>query len=484
MLIKDIIDTIAPKTTNLYKLKTDTNISNIEYRLENVSTDTVFFAYKGASFDSVNQAIELYKQGKILLIVTDRVLDNDIDYLIVDNVRAALSILSQPYFNNPLASVKSIAITGTNGKTTISYILESICTAYGRSVVKIGTNGIFISGEFFENNLTTPSGFEVARYLNIGINKGCNYLISEVSSHALDQRRIEGLEFDIAVFTNLTGDHLDYHKDMDTYFLSKARLFTDKLSKDKIINISSDYGLRLVKLVGKEAVTYSIDKKSDISVKNYNLSINGIEATITLFNQPLEIKSSLIGRHNLENILAAATVAKLLNIPDNIISKGIESLKTIDGRLERVADDNVTIFIDYAHTDDALSHVLNSLIEIKTHRIITVFGCGGDRDQSKRHRMGKVATSLSDITIITTDNPRSEMPAKIIEDIMVGVDKSREYFVEEDRSRAIHQAINISKKGDIILIAGKGHEKYQIIGDKKIYFDDHAEVKRYLQQLA
>ena len=487
MLIKNLITILSAKEENIEEKKINKEVKSIGYHIDdvvnNVDDGLVFFAYKGNNFDSTDKAIELYLAKKISVIVTDRTLPKNISHIVVDDVRTALTLASIAFFENKLDRLKKVAITGTNGKTTTSILIGAILSYAKNKIVTIGTNGIFIDKEVFDNNTTTPSGYDFVKYASLGVDAGCSYLVSEVSSHALDQNRLKGVSFDVAVFTNLTGDHLDYHKDMDNYFDAKSKLFEDNYSDIKVINITSKYGEKLLaKLDRSKCVTYAVGKEADVYCIDYKISIDGLDATIFIHGVEYNIKSKLIGEYNLENILASIAAAKSLSIDDEIIIKGIETLEAIDGRLQRVQAKDFTVFVDYAHTDDALENVLNTIGSIATRRIITVFGCGGDRDKSKRTRMAKVAERLSSVVIVTSDNPRSEEPMNIIEDMLSESTDRSSFIIEVNRTSAIKKAILLADKGDIILIAGKGHEKYQIIKGEKMIFDDTEEALMYLKE--
>ncbi len=445
------------------------------------SNGTIFFAYRGESYDSNKDAVNIYKNGDVKFIVCEHKLDESIPHAVITNGRELLSKAFSYFFHEPMEQYKSAAFTGTNGKTTSTYIMESIFHAADMKTCRIGTTGIKLDNEYIETDNTTPSPFLVFESLAKGLEKGCSGLTMEVSSHALAQGRINGAFFDTAVFTNLTGDHLDFHKNMEQYFDAKKLLFTDKYSKYRVVNTSHDYGKRLASLIKENLITYSInDKNADIYPVEFISNIDGISGDISFFGKKIHISSKLIGSYNLENILGAAGAAYALGISYDNIIKGIMNLENVPGRLEKYSKNNITAFVDYAHTDDALSNALSSLKQVAEGRIITVFGAGGDRDSGKRPRMAKAATELSDITIITSDNPRTEDPEKIIYDILKGVIDNSEYYVEIDREKAVAKAVSMAKPNDIIFIAGKGHETYQIIGKEKHHFDDREVVAKYL----
>lgn len=480
MQIKDLISALNP-----LKVVVDAEIENLKVESisddsRNKETSTVFFAYNGESYDSHVDIERICKSSLSKVVVCEKELDNSINHIVVENGRAALSTAYKLFYNNPLEKYKSIAVTGTNGKTTTTYLLNSIFREYNRKSVLIGTVGAYIDDEYVTLNNTTPSSKDFYSILNEGLNKGCEYLATEISSHALSQGRIFGAKFDCSVFTNLTGDHLDFHKNMDNYFKAKSMLFDDLMSNFKVVNKSNEYGEKLSKLIKNNLITYSINNNADIYPKKYDFDVTGIKATLSVFGKDVNISSHLVGEYNLENILAAISAAYAIGIDEKAIVNGVSSLNNVSGRLEKINGNGYTVFVDYAHTDDALKNVLKTLRKIANNRIITVFGAGGDRDNTKRPRMGRIAEELSDVVVITSDNPRTEDKNKIIEDILVGIINTEAVIIEADREKAIEKAINIALKDDIILIAGKGHEDYQIIGKDKFPFDDRLIAKKYI----
>lgn len=482
MKIKDIVEKLDVTAVNYLGKE------NIE--VENIATDsrnpkgTIFFGYCGESYDSNDDVENIYNKGLAEFIISEKKLSDNIAYAVIKNGRYMLPKAFSAFYDEPMKKYRSMAVTGTNGKTTSTYIMDSIFSTAGYKTCRIGTTGIKIDDEFIETDNTTPSPALVFSSLKKGQDMGCSAFSMEVSSHALAQGRINGAFFETAVFTNLTGDHLDFHKDMEHYFQAKALLFTDDYSKHRVVNTGHDYGERLAKLVNKNLITYSgLNNNADIYPVKYTSTVHGIDAEVSIFGKTINIHSSLIGEYNLENILGVVGAAYSLGIDMDVIAKGINNLKNVPGRLEKYMNKNITAFIDYAHTDDALINAISSLKQVASGRIITVFGAGGDRDATKRPRMAKASTSLSDITVITSDNPRTEDPEKIIDDIVKGVVEGSTYYVEVDREKAIEKAVSLAKENDIIFVAGKGHETYQIIGKEKIHFDDREMVQKYLGRL-
>ncbi|MDP2928465.1 MAG: UDP-N-acetylmuramoyl-L-alanyl-D-glutamate--2,6-diaminopimelate ligase, partial [Candidatus Omnitrophota bacterium] len=377
---------------------------------------------------------------------------------------------------NPSKKLKIVGVTGTNGKTTITYIIENILKAAKRPAGVIGTINYRIGQRRMPARNTTPGPFELQALLGKMLKRGVEDVVMEVSSHSLDQGRVDHLLFDVGIFTNITKEHLDYHKTIDKYFDAKARLF-HKLKKNGVAVLNNDDSMvaGLKRRIKSDLITYGLNHKSDVMAHNIRLSVDSSIFTIKTFKGSFEVKTKLIGKHNVSNILASAAAAIALRIPLNIIKRGIESLGAVPGRLEIIdAGQPFKVFVDYAHTEDALYNVLSLLREIVPDRkIITVFGCGGNRDSLKRPLMGAVACKFSDRVILTSDNPRFEDPFVIIAQIESGIKgEFLNYDIVEERQDAIHRALKLARQGDVVVIAGKGHEKYQIIKDRMIPFDD------------
>ena len=449
----------------------DMDVTDITWEANNIKENSICVLYKGVNYDSHESIDIFYKTGKICCFIVERECEG-YPYIRVENSKIALALISKNYFNINNSDFSSTGITGTNGKTTISYLLENIYKEANKNTVRIGTVQYKVGDEIINASTTTPSSYVFYSLLENAKAKNIKNMISEVSSHALSQYRVFGFVFDIAVFTNLTGDHLDYHSSMEDYFRAKRELFTKKYAKKAIINIDDIYGKRIYLSTKLEKYSYSFGIDGDIHVEKAEFSLNGIKAHLSLFDQPMYIESPLIGKHNLYNIMAAILAAYKSGFSINTIIDGISSLDNIPGRLEKLEKDKVYFFVDYAHTDDALENVLQAIIPFKKRKIILVFGCGGNRDKTKRPRMGRVAKRLADIIVITNDNPRNEDPQMIIQNILSGIKNRNNVYIEIDRKKAIYLAHSLSKEGDIILIAGKGHENYQLISGQKYFFDD------------
>ena len=407
------------------------------------------------------------------------------------NAREALAKISTAFYGQPASKLKLVGITGTNGKTTTSFLVESILREAGLNPGVVGTINYRYAGKVLPAPNTTPESLDLQRLLNDMVESGVKAAVMEVSSHALSQERVAGCVFDVAVFTNLTQDHLDYHITMERYFEAKARLFTDFIDEGKtaVINMDDLKGEDLSKRALGRVIGYGIKGRgieTNIYPKDIKLGVEGIEGTLATPSGEIKIKSSLIGEFNLYNILAAAGAGVGLDLTVEVIERGITALKNVPGRLERVdAGQAFAILVDYAHTPDALERVLSTIRGLTDKRIITLFGCGGDRDRGKRPIMGRIAAEYSDIVIVTSDNPRTEEPLKIIEDItsgIVGAYGHAPLQVIPDRREAITEAIKEAREGDVVLLAGKGHEDYQIIGSQKIHFDDREEAIKAVRE--
>jgi UDP-N-acetylmuramyl-tripeptide synthetase len=412
------------------------------------------------------------------------------------------------FFGNPSERLTVIGITGTNGKTTSAYLVESILQRAGLEAGVIGTINYRYAGQTFDNPITTPESLDLQRILAEMLRAGVSHVVMEASSHAIDLYRIRNCWFDIAVFINLSQDHLDFHGDMESYWASKKRLFTEYLIEGPkaghavaVINCDSKNGSELADVLRVPVIKTGSRPSDTVFAGNTQCDRNGIAGEISTPGGKFHFKSRLVGKHNLENILCAAGAAHALNLAAGALKPGIEAVAAIPGRLEHIENNaGRFVYVDYAHTPDALENVIKALSGVMQRRIICVFGCGGDRDREKRPLMGEIAARLCDLAVVTSDNPRTEDPMAIIAQILEGARKtnSREYcaadlangfkdkgyVVEADRRRAIQLGIRVSEAGDTILIAGKGHETYQILGTSTIDFDDREEAKKALRAVS
>ena len=462
-------------------------ISGIALDSQKVGRGYLFAALRGEKQDGhsyIKQALERGAAALLLERFTDDV-PQGVTVVEVEDSRVALAGVAANFYGRPARSLTMVGITGTNGKTTITYLLESIWKAGNKNPGVIGTIDYRFSGRRTEAPMTTPESVEIMRLLGEMRDAGVDRVAMEVSSHAIDKERILGCEFDAAVFTNLTQDHLDYHGSMENYRNVKKRLFTELLrdsSKERkysIINIDDPAGVQIADEAVGEVITYSIDNPgADVYAFDHSVTGSGISADINTPWGRLEVSSRLFGEHNLSNILAAATAALATGSTPSEVEEGLARFSVVPGRLERVENPcGFEVLVDYAHTPDALKNVLTAIRPLTPGRVVLVFGCGGDRDRAKRPIMGRIGMELSDVLIITSDNPRTESPEKILDDVERGVKEAagpdeKAYSRIEDRRTAIKEAVGIARPGDTVLIAGKGHEDYQIVGTVKHPFDD------------
>jgi len=486
--------------------ETSGEVSALCFAADKCVKDSLFVAVSGLQTDGHRFIPEAISRGaRFIVYEKDEPLPSEVVAIRVSDSRRALGRLARNFFGNPSASLTLLAVMGTNGKTTITYLLESILKAAGFNCGVLGTVNYRYNNQTYPAPNTTPESYEFQRIMRAMADEGVTHVIAEVSSHAVDLKRVDDCDFDLGIFTNLTRDHLDYHLTMENYFQAKKRFFAEILPQSKkvhpqkmAVNADDPWGQRILREVSLPALTYGLESDCAVKAGDYALSLSGIKARIHLGGESVSVSSPLIGKFNLYNILAAAGAAFILQVPPDVIKKGIENLSSVPGRLEAVASSSgINVFVDYAHTDDALRRVLQNLAELKKQRIITVFGCGGNRDRGKRPLMGEAAATLSDLTIITSDNPRLEDPLAIIAEIETGIDLSkvqktspenlrlqngtRAYTVIPERKKAIEAAVNEAQTGDIVLIAGKGHEDYQILGTRKIPFDDRAVTRQILE---
>lgn len=481
-------------------------ISTLTNRAQDVQPGDLFVAIKGFSTDGHDYIEQAVAQGAAA-IVCEKAVPSDVATIIVEDTRKALAQLAAEYYRHPSADLMVIGITGTNGKTTTSYLIESILQAAGFSVGVIGTINYRYGGNVFDNPVTTPESIDLQRMLSEMRSAGVTHVVMEVSSHALDLHRVHRCHFDLAVFTNFTQDHLDYHKDMEHYWACKRKLFMELLPASKgktkhraVLNVAVPKGLELAREVNYPFLSCGEGMGNDLNAVTAQFDLHGTSARISSPQGELDILSPLVGRHNLENIINAMGTGMALEIPPETIVAGIESVENVPGRLERVPNAHRRfVYVDYAHTPDALENSLLALRALTADRIICVFGCGGDRDRDKRPKMGAIAGRLSDLMVVTSDNPRTEPPLGIIKEIVAGIVgtcdhkydlvdlthgfQAKGYVVVDDRREAIELAVMVSRPGDTILIAGKGHEPYQVVGRQKFPFDDRLEAHTALAGL-
>ncbi len=470
-------------------------VLDIAHDSRKVKPGSLFVAVRGFHSDGHQFISQAIKQGAMAIVAEKQEgppVPADTPLLIVDDSRRALALLANAFFGHPSRRLMLIGITGTNGKTTTTYLVKSIIEAAGHTAGLIGTIDYRVGDKVYPAPNTTPESLELQRLLSEMVGLGASHCVMEVSSHALALNRIEGCEFAAAGFTNLTQDHLDFHESMDAYFRAKLRLFTG-LSPESwaIINSDDARGVELVKKTGARVITTGFSELANVRpAGTIRHGINGLMFDAVSPAGTIPVESSLVGRYNVYNILTAIGIGTALGVSADMIARGLRSMKAVPGRMEKVDDGQpFGMIVDYAHTEDAIVRLLESVREITAKRIITVFGCGGDRDRTKRPKMGAAAIKGSDVVIITSDNPRTEDPLSIIRDIEQGLvehgvktsaqDAAKQvapgkkpYIVIPGRHEAVAVAVGLAKPGDVVVLAGKGHEDYQIIGEKKMHFDD------------
>lgn len=449
-----------------------------------VTQDSLFVAVKGYAVDG-HTFIDTAIAAGASVVVAERDFNAPagVTKVVVHDMRRALPVIAANFYGDPSAKLVMTGITGTNGKTTITYLIERILALAGRHPGVIGTINYRYRETVREAKNTTPGPLELQAILSEMVRHDVDACIMEVSSHALDQHRVDRIAFDAAIFTNITSDHLDYHRTVDDYFAAKVKIFgLLKKGGAAILNGDDSRVAALKKNLVCRSLTYALGGDADVRAEKAMLSLDGSSFTAVTPSGRYEITTRLIGRHNISNILAAIAAATVYGVTPEVIQTGIRTFGIVPGRLEPVElGQPFKVFVDFAHTEDALYNVLGLLREVSTRQIITVFGCGGARDRTKRPLMGKVACRFSDKVIITSDNPRSERPSAIIGEIERGIAGAfGNYRIVEDRERAIETALKLASPGDIVVIAGKGHEKYQIVGDAVIPFDDCAVARRVL----
>ena len=461
-------------------------ITGISYNSKTTKTGDIFVCLVGEHADGHEYVESAIKNGAMALL-TEKKLDYEIPQIVVKSTRTQIADIADKFYNSPSKTLNLIGITGTNGKTTVTHLVQKMLENNGEKCALIGTLGYKLSsgGEYKEAKHTTPQAPELQATLDLIKNKeGIKNVAMEVSSHALEQNRVGGCDFKGAVLTNLTQDHLDYHITMDNYFESKAILFKNlEAGNFAVINIDDQYAQRFIDVIpeGVRILTYGVKNNADLIAKDVKFSPSGAEFICVTPKGEKNVKLQMNGMFSVYNVLAAFAVGMALDIDLEVCIKSLEDTNGVAGRFEIVAN-NPLVIVDYAHTPDGLENVLTAAREItpKDSKLICLFGCGGDRDATKRPKMGGIAEKLSDKIVITSDNPRSEDPQQILTDILTGLKSvnTQNVFVEADRGKAILLLKTISNENDVVLIAGKGHEDYQILKDKTIHFDDREEARK------
>ncbi|MFN0157763.1 MAG: UDP-N-acetylmuramoyl-L-alanyl-D-glutamate--2,6-diaminopimelate ligase [Bacteroidota bacterium] len=473
----------------------EVEVTGIQYDSRNVERGQMFVAIRGGNNDGHRYIQNAIGNGAKVVVMEDDAALPDSLFMhagvvkaVVPDARKALALMSANFHKHPSRALQLIGVTGTNGKTTTTSLIKSIIETGGKTAGLIGTIEYRIGEETLPSTHTTPESLELNQLLATMVKKGCSATVMEVSSHALALYRVHGLTFAAATFTNLTQDHLDFHGSMESYFTAKHMLFQSlNESAGAVTNADDSYGRKMIEGTRAQTISYSLGGVADVVAENVHLGVRGTRFDVRYKGTRHQVDSRLIGRFNVQNILAAYATCIVLGIPDEQIIKGIANLSAVRGRFEQIVSPaGWTAVVDYAHTPDALENCLRAIREIlpadKDGRIITVFGCGGDRDRGKRPKMGSIASTMSDITIVTSDNPRTEDPEAIIREVLGGVKPGAVIHTEQDRRKAIVKALEMARADDVVLIAGKGHEEYQIIGTTKNRFDDREEVERFIRE--
>jgi len=458
-----------------------------------------FFALPGARLDGRSFAAQAARQGAAAVVAEGPVECAPARVLLAPSARRAMALAAANFHGRPADALRIAGVTGTNGKTTVSYLVEACAAEAGLGVGVIGTVTHRFAGRERPASHTTPESTEIQALLAEMVGAGTKAVVMEVSSHALSQERVAGVRFAAAAFTNLTRDHLDYHGDMEAYFAAKRRLFTEHLAEGGIavVNAQDAFGARLADQLGpgREVWRFGMRAEDPLRAVDVRMAMSGVQAVLHTPRGEIAVRSPLVGVHNLENLLCAAGLSLSLDIPPEAVGRGLSRSRGAPGRLECIAGParpGVAAFVDYAHTDDALARALSALRALSPRRIVCLFGCGGDRDRGKRPLMGRAAAAGAELAVVTSDNPRTETPEAIIADILPGLAGTRRlsaeearggergYVVEPDRRAAIALALECARAGDVVLLAGKGHEDYQIVGTEKRHFSDREEARRVL----
>ena len=494
MKLKKLLERIQPLET---LGSSEVVIAGLAYDSRHVQPGTIFFALPGVKVDGVDFIPQALGNGAVV-IIAERLPESyqtDVCFVRVANARLAMAKMAAGYYGDPTLGVPVIGVTGTNGKTTTTYLLEAILKQAGLSPAVFGTVEYRFNNMCIPAERTTPESIDLMRMMADFREQGATALVLEVASHALEQHRVDGIHFDLAIFTNLTPEHLDYHLDMESYFSSKRRLFAELLGDGTaVINSDDSFGRKLLQ-ENSSWTSFGLNTEADVHPQQVEVGRDGIRGVFSCADKSLVVESGMIGDFNVSNLLGAVAAAYQLGIGHDSIAKGIAAAPQVPGRVEKVKNDRgILALVDYSHGSDALEQVLKTLTKLESRRLVTVFGCGGDRDQGKRPVMGAVATSYSDLAILTSDNPRTEDPLTILEQIRAGavnaggnelseaeaVGGDEGFIVIPDRRSAIEFAAHLVQEGDLLLVAGKGHEDYQILGMEKIHFDDREELDRVL----
>lgn len=447
--------------------------------------DALFFCVRGSRFDAHDFAEDAVKNGAVALVVEKKLTNINVPQVLVSDVRAAMGLMASKFFGNPASKLKLVGITGTKGKTTTSYFIKSILDAAGIKNGVIGTTGGIVGDEKIEAKLTTPDPIDLHRMLSYMLQMGAEVVCMEVSAHAIDMKRVMGVQFEAACYTNLSQDHLDYFDDMQSYFEAKKRFVLSEQVKNLAINADDETSEAIMAELRIPYSSYGISANADIFARDIEINDEGVSFTLSLWNEqwyPVHI--NMMGTFNVYNSLAATAISLILGIKPEFIVKGIESVRVVPGRAEVLETSTpYKVIVDYSHSPAALENILRTVKSFTKHKLILLFGCGGDRDHQKRPIMGSIAGKFADFTIITSDNPRTEEPMKIISEIEEGIKSTDgKYILIENRREAIRYALDISQEGDVVILAGKGDETYQEIQGQKYLFNEKNIVSEILYE--
>lgn len=477
----------TPVSSDITPLLASEPVTGLEYDSRKVTPGNLFFAFPGAKADGRAFAAQAVEKGAIA-VVSESPVPEDFTgtWLQTAHGRRTLALAARRFYGSPDQKIALTGVTGTNGKTTTGYLIDSILQAAGKITALVGTIEYRIAGKVLPAVNTTPESLDLHRLLAELARLGGTHATLEVSSHALALARVYGLEFHTAVFSNLTRDHLDFHQTMEEYFAAKQLLFSGSGGpppKYAVINRDDEWGRKIAVAGTSQVLWYGLTQDAMVRARQINSGLTGLRFEIVFDKLRFEVRSPLIGKINVYNILAACCAGMTYQFAPDVIARGIENCTGVPGRFERVDEGQpFGVVVDYSHTDDALRNAIGVARSLNPKRVITVFGCGGDRDRTKRPIMGQAAGALSDLVIVTSDNPRSEDPLQIMNDVLVGVRRTdTRTIIEPDRAAAIRKAVEEARAGDIVLLAGKGHETYQIFRDKTIHFDDREVAREVLQ---
>jgi UDP-N-acetylmuramoyl-L-alanyl-D-glutamate--2,6-diaminopimelate ligase len=487
MLLSDVVAGLAEKRLIG---RDDIDITSIQYDSRKVTPGALFIAVKGGTFDGHKFLKDVFSRGAVAAVVEEEPAEQFLDrtLVLVPDSRRAMASLAARFFDYPSRKLTVVGVTGTNGKTTVTHLVRSIFQAAGKRAGLIGTLGAKINGEHLPTEHTTPESVDLQEVIHTMVERGAEAISMELSSHGLYQGRTDMIDFDCAIFTNLTQDHLDFHGTFDAYLDAKLILFRDypKTSKKPflaVVNIDDPAGEKVKAATCGRVITYGVNNPADLRATDVDVTPEGVSFVMHYENLSLPVKLSVGGFFNVNNALGAAGAALGLGMDPEVVVRGLAEVPNVAGRFEAVnAGQDFSVLVDYAHTPDGLENVLRSAKSLTKNRLIVVFGCGGNRDRGKRPIMGSIATRMGDIAVVTSDNPRKEDPLAIIDEILTGIpeDCRDKVVVEPDRYSAIKKAIEMASTGDVVVVAGKGHEDYQIFADKTIHFDDREVVREIL----